>query len=191
MLKLLKAAASTDDRASMDSPPEEISTPEADVNAELLTALGDLLLPYLGPVAKHVVRSTGPRCGNREELVEALALRIPDQRERNRFLHAVATSSLSSLPFHEDQGTGGSDGEKDGEMAEGECEETSNPLFTPEELAEVTRALAYYVGPLASRLVNVHKGKVGSMEELNLAVAKSIGDPDDWAKFLMDRRKKH
>lgn len=193
MLRLVKGAGKENADEPMEETSKEVKAPGRELNAELSAAIGQLLLPHLGPVARHLVRSIAASCNSLDELAESLSLRIPDPRERTAFLHAVATSNISSLPFRENDNAEGlvvSDGEGDSGAGVA-AEETTEALFTREQLNDLTRALAYYVGPLASRLVKANKGKVKSLEELNLVVAKSISDPDDWARFLMTRRKKN
>lgn len=192
MLKLIKGNARDKTDEAVETPPVEARPPESALSAELSSALGQLLVPHLGPVANHVVRSHAATCDTLEELVLALSDRIPDARERSVFLHAARTSSISSLPFRNDDSVPdplalAKDKGQAGPQAD--ATEEKGELFTPEQLNRLTQTLAYYVGPLASRLVKAHKGKVSSIEELNNAVAKAISDPDDWAEFLMRRRK--
>lgn len=189
MLKLIKGGTRDDTDEAVEAPPVEARSKQSAMNAELSGALGQLLIPHLGPVANHLIRSHAATCDTLEELVLALSDRIPDAKERSAFLHAVRTSSISSLPFRNDDSVPEPAVDKGKAGPEADTTETEDALFTPEQLEKLTQALAYYVGPLASRLVKANKGKVNSIEELNNAVAKAISDPDDWAEFLMRRRK--
>jgi hypothetical protein len=57
--------------------------------AEVTTAVGRLLIPYLGPISPILANEESHGAGSASELAERLAARIPDPADRAKFIGAV------------------------------------------------------------------------------------------------------
>jgi serine/threonine-protein kinase len=66
-------------------------------DAEIEAAI-DRLIPTIGPIARHVVIKEARTAVGREDFYRRLADRIPDERERSRFLALRETPAPSKTP---------------------------------------------------------------------------------------------
>jgi hypothetical protein len=140
-----------------------------------------LLLPVLGPIAKHLVARGSKQYGTLRELCRNLAEQIPGEKERETFLRAcdkemggiitapvevapdsVPTAPLTPLP-------------------------ASAPLppLDPALLQTVKKQLAAYLGPIAGVMVDRTAKKVHTKQELVEALAAEIPSKADRDKFLV------
>ena len=137
-----------------------------------------LLLPTLGPIAKHLVARAARQYGTVRELCRHLAEQISGEREREAFLRAcdkelggiitgpvdttAATTRLKPAP---------------------PTVEHVVPLDAA-LLQTVKRQLAVFMGPIASVMVDRAAKKAQSKHELAEMLASQIESPKDREKFL-------
>lgn len=138
--------------------------------AEKLRALEGLLAPYVGPVARVLVRKAAKTTTDGLALVRALAASIASERDREAF----AGTAL----------------EKVGARSQPESEpERSSPSIAPKpiELADVDKAasrLAPFVGPIAKVMAKKAAAQGGDLRILYLRLAENLADPKERTEFL-------
>jgi serine/threonine-protein kinase len=72
------------------SAPSLTAQPAPGIDAETLLTIERELTPYLGPIAKVLVRKQARHAGSLGELYRQLASHIPNQKEREAFLQNIA-----------------------------------------------------------------------------------------------------
>ncbi len=139
-----------------------------------------LLLPVLGPIAKHLVARAARKFGTLREFCRNLAEQIPGEREREAFLRAcnkelggIITAPVDTTTIAEQAPTLPMPG--------------ATATGTPLDLAllqTVKRHLAVHLGPIASIMVDRAAKKVQTKQELVEMLAAEISSPKDREKFL-------
>jgi serine/threonine-protein kinase len=138
--------------------------------AEKLRALEGLLAPYVGPVARVLVRKAAKTTTDGLALVRALAASIASERDREAF----AGTAL----------------EKVGARSRSEAEpERSSPSIAPKpiEPVDVDKAasrLAPFVGPIAKVMAKKAAAQGGDLRILYQRLAENLADPKERTEFL-------
>jgi hypothetical protein len=135
------------------------------------------LRSYVGPVARVLVQTVAARGRSAADLVAEVALSVPDEADRERFLRE--TASLARIrplapptggpPLSDSSGRRGS-------------------ISLPEqELERAQAALTQFVGPIARVLVRRAAANASSVEVLWQALSTHIESPAERAAFLKQR----
>ena len=145
-----------------------------------LSRVETLLLPALGPIAKHLVARAGKRYGTVRDLCRNLAEQIPGEREREGFLRACDKELGGVI-------TGPVDTTVAAELAPTQPMPSATTTVTPLDLAllqTAKRQLAVYLGPIANVMVDRAAKKAHSKQELVEMLAAEIESPKDRERFL-------
>jgi len=145
-----------------------------------LTRVEALLLPMLGPIAKHLVARAAKQYGTIRELCRNLAENIPGEKEREAFLRAcdkemggVITAPVEVTP--ESAPTA---------PLQPLTAVPALPPLDPALLQTVKKQLAAYLGPIAGVMVERAAKKAQTKQELLEALAAEIPSKVDREKFL-------
>jgi eukaryotic-like serine/threonine-protein kinase len=157
--------------------PREPARPDATFpppgwDAGPLRALEELLAPYVGPMAKVLVRKSAKTTRDGPSLVRLLAESIPSARGRETFLAAA----LDKAPG--------------GPRREAAPDQSSPGLArVPVDAAEVDKAvnrLAPYLGPIARVVAKKAAAQARDLKAFYRQLADSLASPDERAEFLKD-----
>lgn len=154
---------------------------------DILKSLEHSLAKYMGPMAKHIVRKNSRSHDSISELSQSVAGHIPDENERHEFLKALENSgimqaniqAMSEGSLSRSQPANGST--PSGQAAVGQSQSLS---LSPEQTSRLQRELAYYVGPLAGRLLKKALGKASSLDELFESLSGQIPSENEKQEFL-------
>lgn len=138
------------------------------IDEAILTAIERRLATYVGPIARHLVRTAASRVGSAEKLAAVLADSIAQPDERARFLRSVI-------------GARGTTGKMDPTLS-GRAPPAPGGLSTA-TLERAQQALAHYVGPIARVLVRRAAAESRSETELWERLAAHIEAPAERAAF--------
>jgi eukaryotic-like serine/threonine-protein kinase len=144
----------------------------------LLKTVEDKLRAYVGPVARVLVHTVAARGRSAADLCAELALSVPDEADRERFLREVASlarprpSAPTGSPALSD-----SSGSRRGRIS-----------LPEQELERAQAALTQFVGPIARVLVRRAATNASSVEVLWQALATHIEQPAERAAFLRQRQ---
>jgi eukaryotic-like serine/threonine-protein kinase len=154
--------------------PGKIDTtfPPAGWKIEELKPLEELLAPYLGPMARIVVKKAASQTTDPQKLAMLLADNVGDEEERRKFLAAA----LARTPG----------GTNPGSVDTQTTTRFGTSLIDPEDIAKAAELLAPYVGPIAKVLAKKAAAGKSSRTAMYLVLAENISDPADKAKFLKD-----
>jgi hypothetical protein len=141
------------------------------IDASTRQMLEQKLIPYLGPIARVMVRSAADRAPGLEALCAELAAAVPEGPERESFHREVAPLLRRRPPAMDDEPSRGSIGS-----------------FHEPELERAQRALTQYVGPIARVLVRRTARETSSIEGLWQALSMHIEQPAERAAFLRQCR---
>jgi serine/threonine-protein kinase len=153
-----------------ETPRPDTTFPPPGWEAEKLRALEGLLAPYVGPVARVLVRKAAKTTTDGLALVQALAASIASERDREAF----AGTAL----------------EKVGARSRSEAEpERSSPSVAPKpiEPVDVDKAasrLAPFVGPIAKVMAKKAAAQGGDLRILYQRLAENLADPKERTEFL-------
>ena len=161
------------------SPPQEaLSASSSQWSEELLHSLEQSLARYMGPMAKLLVKKNSRSAANIDQLVANLTQHIPNEAERGQFIKAMEKTGISRA--------GTLQGANSGVSSTPQAQATQvaeNPL-TEQQQKQLSTALAFYVGPLASRLVKKVCRQKGSMAEVVQDLAGQIPDEKERLRFI-------
>ncbi len=174
------------DKTAADDPalrPDPISEPEPITETALvpdssrafdpveLQSLQTLLSGYIGPIAQNIVEYESGRHQQPADLARALSSEIDDPQERAAFLRDWERSAGLSTAQRSAQSESTATGS------------TAAFDLTDDARAELVKALAQHLGPLAGRLVAMHQSDSRSVRDLIRALAGEIDDDDDRRQF--------
>ncbi len=139
-----------------------------------------LLLPALGPIAKHLVARAARQHATIRALCRSLAEQISGERERDAFLRACDKELGGVI-------TGPVETTTAPELAPTKPLTAGAPTVTPLDadlLRTVKRQLAQYLGPIAGVMVDRAAKKAHSKQELVEMLAAEIESKKDRERFL-------
>jgi eukaryotic-like serine/threonine-protein kinase len=143
----------------------------------LLKTVEEKLLAYVGPVARILVQTVAARGHSAADLCAELALSVPDEADRERFLREVASLARPRSPAP-----------AGGPPLSDSSGRSSGRITLPEqELERAQAALTQFVGPIARVLVRRAASNVSSVDVLWQALATHIESPAERAAFLKQR----
>ncbi len=153
--------------------------PQPPLDPALLTEVEAKLRTYVGPVARILVQTVAGRGRSPADLCSELALSVPDEADRERFLRETASLARIRRPSAPAGGPPLSDSSGRG----------SGRVTLPEqELERAQAVLTQYVGPIARVLVRRAAANVSSVEMLWQALATHIESQAERAAFLRQRQ---
>ena len=155
--------------------PQTTRTPEESrslaTNPGELDSLTNLLVDYVGPIARNIMVAHDPANTPANELVNSISKEIPEPGEREEFLKRWEMISGTRI----------------------DATQLSNPAtmtstteirtFNDEMLNKMGEDYAGYIGPLAKRLVKHHASTTSNLAQLVELLAREIPDAKDREKF--------
>jgi serine/threonine protein kinase len=181
--KLKAATATTADEATTvvqkstqaGLAPQTTQTPEESrslaTNPGELDSLTNLLVDYVGPIARNIMVAHDPANTPANELVNSISKEIPEPGEREEFLkrwEMISGTRIDVTQISNPVTTTGT---------------TEVRTFDDEMLKKMGEDYAGYIGPLARRLVQHHASTTSNLEQLVELLAREIPDAKDSEKF--------
>ncbi len=152
------------------------------LSAQTWSAVEHLLTELIGPMARHVMRSTASHVHSVEEFYGTLGDKISDAEQRAEFRARLAR--LAPQGHHPGHHPSGSVGTGPG-TAPGGRSSPRQPLgFDAEALARAEKQLAHHVGPLAKVLIKRAAHDSGNLAELHRRLADLIDSEPQRREFL-------
>ena len=151
--------------------------PHPPLDPTLLKTVEEKLRSYVGPVARVLVQTVAARGRSAADLVAEVALSVPDEADRERFLRETASLARIRPPAPPTGGPPLSD-------SSGRRGVVSLP---EQELERAQAALTQFVGPIARVLVRRAAANASSVEVLWQALSTHIESPAERAAFLRQR----
>ncbi|MGD2117602.1 MAG: serine/threonine-protein kinase [Chromatiales bacterium] len=137
---------------------------------DVLKELEHGLASYVGPLASVLVRRSSTANTTPEALVSSLAEHIADPQEKQQFL-SKAKRCIRADSTHDTATTTA-------------AHSTLADTMTAEQLEELSRKFAFFVGPLARRVVNKYASQYTDMHQLCQQLADQIADEKEREAFL-------
>lgn len=147
------------------------STQNQTTNPEELDSMTSMLVEYVGPIAKNIMRAQDTKNTSMSELASVVAREIPQTEEREAFLRQWEMSSGTRINGTSITGT------------QVLTNSGNVRTFDDEMLNKIRENYAGYIGPLASRLVKHYSSKTKSLEQLVNELADEIPDAGDSRTF--------
>ncbi len=151
--------------------------PHPPLDPTLLKTVEEKLRTYVGPLARILVQTVAARGRSAADLVAEVALSVPDEADRERFLRETASLARIRPPVPPTGGPPLSD-------SSGRRGSVSLP---EQELERAQAALTQFVGPIARVLVRRAAVNASSVEVLWQALSTHIEQPAERAAFLRQR----
>ena len=153
-----------------ETPRPDTTFPPPGWEAEKLRALESLLAPYVGPVARVLVRKAAKTTTDGLALVRALAVSIASERDREAFA-GTALEKVGARPRPEPE------------------PERSSPSIAPKSIepADVEKAvsrLAPFVGPIAKVMAKKAAAQASDLKAFYRQLAENLPDAGERTEFL-------
>ena len=142
--------------------------------AEDLRALEEALLPYVGPMARLLVKKAAKATTDGHQLVSLLADSISGEQAKKQFL----ATALAKVPAAVQPGA-------TAEAGGGKTVTRSEPI-DPKDVEQAASRLAPYLGPIARVVAKKAAAQTQDLRSLYLRIADSLANPEDRARFLKD-----
>jgi len=157
-------------------------------NPDSLKTIEKNLAHYIGPLARLIVSKIAKKSKTVDDLSQSLASQIPTEKERTEFLRELEksgvresallnTSSPSRLSKSAISGLSTATGRTSSGLSQ--IKEISS-----EDIERATKQLAYYLGPLAGRIVKKMVKKARNLDNLYQQLAQQIPDEQERKAFL-------
>ncbi len=160
--------------ASAIAEPSAPAIPPAQFDAAVLERLETLLVPALGPIARHVIKDSSKKHAELADLCAELATQFADNRERARFLEQCRHQFGLAVP----QASGIA------AQAPPPAEPTSGVAWDPAMLEKTKRELAVYIGPMAKFIVDSTASEARTVKDFYDALCREIPSSGDRESFL-------
>jgi serine/threonine protein kinase len=160
-------------------------------NPDLLKAIEDSLIKYIGPMAKVLIRKNSKTAISVSALSQQLAEQIPSDKDRMAFLKNLSKSGVySSAVSGLQQSNSLVSGVNPATNADASSLAAVVPAsqITLNDLDKITKALLFHVGPLASRIVKHASKSCTDTDELILKVSAHIPDDKERSDFIQKLR---
>jgi serine/threonine protein kinase len=174
-LKAATATASNETTAVAQKPTRAVQALQESsslaTNPGELDSLTNLLVDYVGPIAKNIMFAYDRGNTPANELVNSISKEIPESGEREEFLKRWEMISGTRI---------------DNTRISNTATVTSTTevrTFDDDMLKKMGEDYASYIGPLAARLVQHHAATTSSLEQLVELLAREIPDIKDRDKF--------
>jgi len=166
--KLKAATADTSDEATSVV---QKSTQAASTNPDELTSMTNLLVDYVGPIARNIMVAHDGSNTPADELATEISREISSPEDRKEFLkrwEGISGTRINATRIS-NSGT--------------KTNATEVRSFDDDMLKQMGEDYAGYIGPLATRLVRHHAATTNSLEQLVESLASEIPDARDSEKF--------
>lgn len=167
------------------------STPEqsdASLHPEVLSTLESSLVRYVGPTARMLVKKYSKKNLSLQDISMSLAKQIPNDDERSEFLRSLELSGLYEISLAKEaeriSGVNHANASVYEDTSAHKDKSNETLILSPEKLKIVTRELAYFVGPLASRLVKKVFRQSSNLDDFYNKLASYIPDTSEQDVFL-------
>ena len=164
--KLKAGAAEVSDEATAVV---QKSTQAPATNPEELDSMTNLLVDYVGPIAKNIMVAHDGSSTSADELATQLSMEIASPEEREEFLKRWELISGTRIDATRVDNSRTAIGR--------------GRSFDDEMLKKMGEDYAGYIGPLATRLVRHHAANSNDLEQLVESLASEIPDTGDSEKF--------
>jgi serine/threonine protein kinase len=164
--------------ASSVERPETTTYPPSKWPVEDLRSIEELLAPYVGPMAKVLVKNAAKSALEGFQLVSLLAENVPGTADRKAFASAALAkvAAVSGSETAEKHAT--ATGSKTGTFSQ-------KPL-EPAEIDKAIVILSVYIGPIAKIMAKKAAAQTTGKKSFYLRLAESIADPQDRARFMKE-----
>jgi len=166
--KLKAATAATSDEATSVV---QKSTQAPATNPDELTSMTNLLVDYVGPIARNIMVAHDGSNTPADELATEISREISSPEERKEFLKRWEVISGTRIDATRISNS------------ETKTSATEVRSFDDDMLRKMGEDYAGYIGPLATRLVRHHAAATNNLEQLVESLASEIPDARDSEKF--------
>ena len=150
------------------------TAPPAQFDAAALDRLEALLVPVLGPIARHVIQDISRKHANLADLCSELATNFAGNQERTKFLEQCRQQFGLTVPPASSPAT----------KAPPPAEPASGVVWEPAMLEKTKRELAVYIGPMAKFIVDSTASEVHTVKDFYDALCSEIPSNRDRELFL-------
>ena len=156
---------------------QDTTFPPPGWNPRDLRALEELFAPYVGPIARVLIKKAAITTTDGRQLLGLLTDSIQGEQEKKAFL-AAASSRVPEM-VAQSAATGQSD------VSRGSVSFLLQPI-DPADVEKATSRLAPYLGPIAKVVAKKAAAQTTDLKSLYLRLADSLASPEDREKFLKD-----
>ena len=160
--------------ASVVAAPPAPTTPPAQFDAAILDRLEALLVPVLGPIARHVITDFSRKHVHLEDLCSELAIQVADNKARAQFLEQCRQQFGLTVPPESGSPA----------QASPTADAASGLVWDPAMLEKTRKELAVYVGPMAKFIVDSTANEARTMKDFYDALCREIPSNRDRERFL-------
>jgi len=168
------SAGASRPNASTIAEPSASTTPPAQFDAAALDYLQALLVPLVGPIARHLIQEISRKHTDLADLCSELATQFSGNKERTKFLEQCRRQF--ALPALSASGIA--------TKAPPPAEPASGVAWDPAMLEKTKRELAVYIGPMAKFIVDSTASKVDTVKDFYDALCREIPSRRDRERFL-------
>jgi serine/threonine-protein kinase len=154
---------------------------------DLLKAIEDSLIKYIGPMAKVLIRKNSKTAVSVAALSQQLAEQIPSDKDRLAFLHNLGKSGIYNAAVTGiQQSSSIISGVNPTPSADASSQSSAvfGSAITQDDLDKVTQSLLIHVGPLASRIVKRAAKSCNDVDQLLQKVSAHIPDDKERLAFI-------
>jgi len=169
VLPRLKTAAASAGGSDEATAVVQKSTQTPADQSDDLDSMTNLLVDYVGPIARNIMTARRGENLAMSELVTEISREIPRPEERQEFLKRWEVISGTRIDATQ--------------VSESATRTTPPRTFDDAMLEKLSADYAGYIGPLATRLVQHHAASSGDLEQLVEALAREIPSAGDSEKF--------
>ena len=147
------------------------STQTISTSKDELDSMTQLLVDYVGPLAKNIMVAHDAESTSVDELATLVSREIPQSEEREAFLRRweqISGTRIDATGITNPANTSSNSGIR---------------AFNDEMLGRIREDYTDYIGPLAARLVQHYSKSTNSLEQLVNALAAEIPDTKESRKF--------
>ncbi len=144
-------------------------------SGELLLSLEQSLAPYVGPMAKLLVKKGSRSAFTLDDLIAQLVQHIPNQAERSQFKLRLERSGITGPVPVTAGGAVKTPPEKTRVLSQG---------ISEAKQAALTALLTFYTGPIANRLIRKYLPESLDFAQLAAACARHIPDTAERLQFI-------
>jgi serine/threonine-protein kinase len=151
------------------------------IHSEVHAVLETSLTQFIGPSAKALIKKYSKKNHSLDDLSRSLSREIPNEEEQQAFLQSLETSGIREISLlSETASLSGISQQNQSSIKHGD----DTLLIGPQKIQAVTSELAFYIGPLASRLVKKALKKSTDIDQFYQILANAIPDAHERKLFL-------
>lgn len=154
------------------------------IHPDVLSSIESSLIRFVGPSAKVLIKKYSKESSSLEDLSMTLAKKIPNDHERSEFLRSLETSGVREAALSQEARSKSGFTQTGYEAADTGSVQTEPLQLSADKLQAVTNELAFFIGPLASRLVKKVFKQSSNLDEFYNKLSSFIPDPSEQAQFI-------